>query len=169
VGTPRESGEAPDRLIVVDVARQLLSLVEAGSVVGEWPVSTAQRGIGGEEGSERTPPGWHRVRQKIGAGAEPGTVFEQRTPNGQVWRGEQTDRDLILSRIITLEGLEDRVNRGPGCDSLQRFIYIHGTNHVAKLGQPASHGCVRMAGEHVIALFDLVVEHDPVLIVPPGH
>ena len=33
------------------------------------------------------------------------------------------------------------------------------------LGRPASHGCVRMASDDVIDLFDRVAEGDPVVIV----
>ena len=47
--------------------------------------------------------------------------------------------------MLTLEGLEDGVNHGPGRDSLERYIYLHGTNHEAEIGRPTSHGCVRLA------------------------
>ena len=33
---------------------------------------------------------------------------------------------------------------------------IHGTNHVSRLGRPASHGCVRLHPQHAAILFDLV-------------
>src|SRR5262249_9656658 len=129
--------------------------------------STAANGIGGQEGSNRTPPGWHRIHSKIGAGAESGTVFESREPTGRVWRGENEAADLILTRILRLDGLEAGVNRGSGCDSLERYIYIHGTNHEDTLGRPGSHGCVRMANADVIELFDRIREGDPVVIVEP--
>jgi hypothetical protein len=35
---------------------------------------------------------------------------------------------------------------------------IHGTEHVAHLGQPASHGCVRLAPENAATLYALVTE-----------
>ncbi len=70
-------------------------------------------------------------------GAAPGTVFVSREPTGETWRGEARDDDLILTRILTLDGLEDGVNRGAGCDSLERYIYLHGTNHEDLLGRPA--------------------------------
>ena len=35
---------------------------------------------------------------------------------------------------------------------------IHGTEHVAHLGQPASHGCVRLAPENAATLYTLVTE-----------
>ena len=33
---------------------------------------------------------------------------------------------------------------------------IHGTDYVSRLGQPASHGCVRLHPSHAAALFALV-------------
>ena len=70
--------ELPSRLLVVDVERQRAVLIEDGEARGAWPVSTARAGIGGTEGSYRTPPGWHRVHRRIGEGAEPGTMFVSR-------------------------------------------------------------------------------------------
>lgn len=34
---------------------------------------------------------------------------------------------------------------------------IHGTAEIANLGQPASHGCVRLHPDHALTLFELVV------------
>ena len=135
-------------------------LIEGGEAEAAWPVSTARAGIGGGEGSYRTPPGWHRVHRRIGEGAEAGTVFVSREPTGEMWRGEARDDDLILTRILTLDGLEDGVNRGAGLDSLERYIYLHGTNHERLLGRPASHGCVRLSNADVVSLFDRVREGD---------
>jgi UDP-N-acetylmuramate--alanine ligase len=155
----------PPRLLVVDVERQSLSLIEGGAELAAYPVSTAAAGIGGGEGSLRTPPGWHRIHERIGAASPEGAMFESRLATGGVWRGEPRAEDLILSRILTLEGLEEGLNRGAGHDSLARYIYIHGTNHEGSLGRPASHGCVRMANADVIALFERVAGGDLVLIV----
>ena len=160
--------ELPPRLVLVDVGAQRVHLVEGGEVTGSWPASTAENGIGGQSGSFKTPPGWHRIHRKIGAGAEPGSVFVSREPTGEVWRGETRDDDLILTRVLTLEGLEDGVNRGAGCDSLERYICLHGTNHEDLLGSPVSHGCVRLANADVAELFGRVEEGDPVVIVAHG-
>lgn len=157
--------DLPHRLLVVDIERQRLSLVEAGQVIAEYPVSTAAAGVGGDDGSLRTPPGWHRIDARIGDGAPAGAVFMSREHTGDLWRGEARDEDLILTRVLTLEGLEEGVNRGAGHDSLSRYIYIHGTNHEHALGRPDSHGCVRMSSVDVIDLFDRVAEGDPVVIV----
>ncbi len=153
-------------LVVVDVPRQRLVLLDRqGEGLAEYRVSTAAAGIGGEAGSLRTPPGLHRIHARIGAGQPAGAVFASREPTGEIWRGELRGDDLILSRVITLDGLEAGVNRGPGRDSLERFIYLHGTNHEAALGEPASHGCVRLGNEDVIELFDRVAEGDLVAVL----
>ncbi|ODS01993.1 hypothetical protein AUC69_00390 [Methyloceanibacter superfactus] len=158
----------PDRLLVVDVERQTATWLDAGRAVAAWPVSTARNGIGGEENSFKTPPGWHRIHALIGADAAPGTVFVSREPTGETWTGGASGDicgdDLILTRILTLEGLEDGINRGPGYDSLERYIYLHGTNHEDLLGRPMSCGCVRLANTDIRALFDATHEGDLVLI-----
>jgi len=153
----------PARFAVVDVAGQRLGLVEDGQV-REYPVSTAAAGVGGAEGSLRTPPGWHRIHARIGAGQPLGMIFDSREPTGALWQGEPHPGDLIVGRILTLEGLEPGVNRGPGVDSLERYIYLHGTNHPEALGRPESHGCVRMAAEDAAGLFEAMREGDPVLV-----
>ena len=152
---------------MVDAERQIATWFEGGKAVAAWPVSTARAGIGGEQGSYRTPPGWHRIHQRIGAGAAAGTVFVSRAPTGETWRGEAREDDLILTRILTLDGLEDGVNRGAGRDSLERYIYLHGTNHEDLLGRPVSHGCVRLSNDHVCQLFDHMREGDLVFVAAP--
>jgi len=152
------------RVMVVDVARQSLGLLEDGRLVFEASISTSVNGLGCEEGSYRTPTGWHCIHGRIGAGVEPGTVFRRREATGELWQGEPREEDLILTRVLTLDGLEKGWNRGTGRDSLERFIYLHGTNQEGQLGLPVSHGCVRLANAAVIDLFDLVTEGDPLLI-----
>ncbi|HET7446865.1 MAG TPA: L,D-transpeptidase family protein [Methyloceanibacter sp.] len=164
---PGAPASLPEQLLVIDVERQLATLFEKGAAVASWPVSTARNGIGGTEGSYRTPPGWHRIHRRIGEDAAPGAVFVSREPTGETWRGEVRDEDLILTRIITLEGLENGVNRGPGCDSLERCIYLHGTNQEALVGGPVSHGCVRLSNRDVTELFARLSEGDFVLIAVP--
>ena len=164
---PGAPAELPKRLLVIDSERQLAIWLEDGTAAAVWPVSTARAGIGGAEGSFRTPPGWHRIRARIGGDAASGSVFVSREPTGETWRGEAREDDLILTRILTLEGLEDGVNRGPGCDSLARYIYLHGTNHESLLGRPVSHGCVRLSNEGVCELFVRLREGDFVFVAAP--
>jgi UDP-N-acetylmuramate--alanine ligase len=157
----------PERVLVIDTERQLAVWLEDGKATKAWPVSTARAGIGGVEGSLRTPPGWHQIRARIGEDAAPGTVFVSREPTGDMWRGEVREDDLILTRILTLDGLEDGVNRGPGCDSLARYVYLHGTNHESMLGRPVSHGCVRFSNADACELFASLREGDLVFVATP--
>ena len=156
--------ELPNPVVVVDPFRQRLGFLKDGTLQAMFAISTGANGLGCEEGSFRTPVGWHFIHARIGEGAEPGTVFRSRVPTGEVWVGEPRDEDLILTRVLTLEGLEHGVNQGPGRDSRDRFIYLHGTNQEALLGQPVSHGCIRLSNRAVAALFDLLREGDALVI-----
>ncbi len=144
----------PEISLRVSVARQEMDVLDgAGNVVRRYPVSTSRFGLGTEPGSFRTPLGRFRVGEKFGHGAELGAIFKNRLTTGEKGLGS-TDEDLVLTRILWLEGDEDS-----NANTRQRYIYIHGTNHEAAIGQPASHGCVRMRNADVAALYDLT---------PPG-
>lgn len=154
---------------VVDVSLQSLTVLRGNRPVARYPISTAARGIGNREASYRTPLGRHRVHRKIGADAPVGTVFRSRVNTHTVapilTEPVDVEEDLILTRILWLDGLEPGLNKGPGIDSRERFIYIHGTNEEGLIGTPASHGCVRMRNRDVVALFDLLPEGAEVEIV----
>lgn len=146
-------------LIVVDSATQRLVLWKNRMASGIFAVSTAMAGIGCAENSGKTPNGWHRVCEWIGDGAEPGRVFVSRIPTVEIipqagWRASSGE-DKVLTRIMWLEGLEPGVNSGPGVDSHDRYIYLHGTNQEQLLGSPASHGCIRLSNRDIMELFDL--------------
>ena len=88
-----------------------------------------------------------------------GTIFKGRQAVGEWALGDESEEDLILSRILWLAGLdEDNAN------THDRYIYIHGTNQEDLLGQPVSHGCVRMRNDEVMELFVLVPEGTPLSI-----
>jgi hypothetical protein len=158
-------------VLLVRVDQQCLYLWESGRVLARYPVSTAAAGVGSAEGSGRTPPGLHRVAGRIGDGMPVGTVFVGRVPSGErILPGAAltaaSDADRITSRILWLEGLEPGVNRGPGVDSHDRYIYLHGTDREDLIGSPASHGCIRLRNEDMIALFAQVPDHSLVLVLP---
>lgn len=151
------------RLLVVSVADQQLALLAAGASPRRYVVSTSKRGLGARQDSERTPPGWHRVTDWIGAQARPGQAFVSRQTTRDVlppeaWRSDAGE-DLVLTRILWLDGLEPGINRGAGRDSRSRYIYLHGTNQEHLLGRPASHGCIRLANRDIMEVFDLTVGH----------
>ena len=149
----------------VSVERQALFGVQNGVVVFGYPCSTAAKGTGNQAASKQTPLGWHEIRERLGDGLPPGAVFNERQPTTRVWTPDtKTDRDFILTRIMWLAGLEPGVNAGPGVDSHERYIYIHGTPAEDKIGTPASMGCVRLANQHVIDLYDRTKSGTRVLI-----
>ena len=141
---------APVCSIRVDVARQTLYLLSNGVEVKSWPVSTSKFGPGSEAGSFKTPTGKFRICEKIGGEAPAWSVFKSRVPTGEVARpgGEE---DGVLTRILWLDGLEESNQ-----NTRDRYIYIHGTNQENLIGQPASHGCIRLRNADVIELFSLV-------------
>ena len=155
--------------ILIDVPTQKLTLQDdAGRSLRAYPVSTARNGAGELNGSNCTPRGRHIVRAKIGAGHPPGAVFRGRRPTGEVWTPEldalHPGRDWMLTRLLWLSGCEPGFNRLGTVDTMRRMIYIHGTPEVAAMGQPVSHGCVRMTNEDIAEQFDLVPFYCPVEI-----
>ena len=147
--------------IEISISYQTLTLFDDfGSVKSKYPVSTATNGAGCEKDSGCTPLGAHIIRAKIGAGAAPNTVFVGRRPTGEICTPElmaqYPNRDWILTRILWLSGTEIGKNRLGNVDSMQRYIYIHGTPDSTDMSKIGSHGCIRMRNSDVIALFDLV-------------
>lgn len=146
--------------IEISIAQQKLRLYEGQTLVKQWSVSTASAGAGQQEGSGCTPTGLHRIRLKIGADAPINSVFVGRRQTGETYSAKlaQTypDRDWILTRILWLQGLEWGHNRGGQLDTLRRYIYIHGTPDTEPMGQPASHGCIRMRNTDLLELFEQV-------------
>ena len=147
----------PARLFLIQsVEEQKLFVCTADKVIGEYDASTSRFGNGCREDSYKTPLGIHRIKEKIGAGAPQGRIFRHRLDTGIDWDGESGEENLILTRILRLEGLEEGINRGPGIDSFERFVYIHGTNREELVGSPLSHGCLCLRNEDVAHLFDMV-------------
>ncbi len=136
--------------IQVSVRDQELKLRRGRKIIRRYPVSTSRFGLGSEENSYKTPLGKFRISDKIGEAMPAGTIFVGRValrPDDPLPPTE----DLVLSRILWLDGLEEH-----NANTRDRFIYIHGTNHEEEIGQPASHGCIRMKNADLIALFDQV-------------
>ena len=152
---------AHSRRIEIEVTTQTLRLLDDQSVVAQFPVSTSRFGLGFEVGSLRTPTGRFVMREKIGEGAPAWTIFRARKSLG-ITAAPGGEEDQVLTRILTLDGL-DPANG----NTLERFIYIHGTNQEDLIGTTASHGCVRLRNHEMIALHDMVTPGMPVDILPP--
>ena len=155
--------------IEISIKQQSLTLYDdEGATKVKYRVSTASNGVGCEKDSGCTPLGAHIIRAKIGAGAAANTVFVGRRPTGEICTPElmaqSPNRDWILTRILWLSGKELGKNRLGNVDTMQRYIYIHGTPDLTEMGKPGSHGCVRMRNADMVELFDLVEAGTPVVI-----
>lgn len=145
--------------ITISIATQtlLLDLVDRQL---SYSVSTAANGAGERENSGCTPRGWHMISEKFGDGLPINSVFVARQPTGEIYSEQLAAaypaRDWILTRILWLTGLEAGVNQGEGCDSHARYIYIHGTPDSEPMGEPRSHGCIRMRNTDLLQLFESV-------------
>ncbi len=156
--------------IEILIARQsLIVFDDRGRALRRYDVSSSKKGAGERKGSYCTPRGRHLVRAKIGTGQPVNTVFVRRRPTGEIYTpalGERfPERDWILTRILWLSGCEPGFNRLGEVDTMQRFIYIHGSPDSVDMGKPGSIGCIRMRNHDLLELFDLVAAGTPVEIV----
>jgi len=157
--------------IIISIPSQQLELFDdTGALLRRYSVSTGANGAGEEMNSNCTPRGRHIIRAKIGTGQPENTVFVRRRPTGEIYNAElerqQPGRDWILTRILWLSGCEKGYNRSGTCDTMRRYIYIHGTPDNVQLGIPGSRGCVRMRNAELLELFDLVPVGTGVRITP---
>ena len=146
--------------IVISVPDQRLALVENGSRVASYPISTSKFGIGDRPRSFATPLGAMQVADKVGGGSPSGSVFKSCRRTGEILRPNTPGRDPIVTRILRLRGLEAKNSRAYG-----RGIYIHGTPEESRIGRPASYGCIRMKSRDVIQLYNAVAVGAKVEIV----
>ena len=154
--------------IEVSISQQTLTVLDGDQILADFIISTATNGEGSQKNSGCTPTGQHIIRAKIGEGAPINSVFVGRRATGEICSPELMtefpNRDWILTRILWLSGTEVGVNRLGEVDTMQRYIYIHGTPDNVVLGQPGSHGCIRMRNSDVIALFNMVPVGTPIHI-----
>jgi L,D-transpeptidase YbiS len=154
--------------IEVSISQQTLTVLDGDQILADFIISTAANGEGSQKNSGCTPTGQHIIRAKIGDGAPINSVFVGRRATGEICSPELItefpNRDWILTRILWLSGTEVGVNRLGEVDTMQRYIYIHGTPDNVVLGQPGSHGCIRMRNADVIALFNMVPVGTPIHI-----
>lgn len=156
--------------IIIHIPTQTLELFDAsGKLMRRYLVSTGANGVGEENGSYCTPRGKHVIRARIGAGQPENTVFVKRRPTGEIYTPElgaqHPGRDWILTRILWLSGCEPGYNRLGSCDTMSRYVYIHGTPDSVELGKPGSRGCVRMRNAELVELFEVVRVGTPIEII----
>ncbi len=147
-------------LLRISLADQRLYGFSAGELILSLPVSTARNGAGEANGSGCTPRGRHRVRARIGDGLPLRAVLRGRRWTGEIWtpqlHQQHPGRDWILTRILWLGGCEPGINQFGAVDTFRRYIYLHGTPDCEPMGEPRSHGCVRLRNEDMLGLFEQV-------------
>ena len=155
-------------LLRVSLARQSLELWQGDDCLVSYSVSTALNGVGEKKNSGQTPRGRHLIRAKIGADQPLNAVFVGRRPTGEIYNAALSQqfprRDWILTRILWLSGCETGFNRLGDVDTMQRYIYIHGTPDTEPMGKPLSHGCIRMRNTDIADLFERVSVGTPIHI-----
>ena len=159
-----------ERILVVRIGTATLQFYRKAVLVKSYVVSTSRRPPSNIKNSLGTPRGLHEIADRVGAGQPPGVVFKSRIATGKHFSEiAETDPDnagdnLITTRILWLRGLEPGVNRGGDVDTYDRYIYIHGTNHESRIGEPMSAGCVLMRNLDIVELYDEVRAGDLVWI-----
>ncbi|HVJ44763.1 MAG TPA: L,D-transpeptidase [Luteolibacter sp.] len=146
----------------VSIDDQRLDVFDEDKLIRSFTVSTALKGVGFREESFRTPTGRFRISEKIGDGEKLNTIFKQRVPAGVWKKNSKTEGDLVLTRILRIDGLDPE-----NANSKKRCIYIHGTNREDLIGKPASIGCVRLSNQDMVELFEMVSVKDAMYIHPP--
>jgi hypothetical protein len=155
--------------INISILQQKLTLLDdTGEVKAQYAISSAANGVGCEKNSGCTPLGAHIIRARIGDQQPLNAVFVGRRPTGEICTpelmAEFPERDWILTRILWLSGNELGKNRLGNVDTMQRYIYIHGTPDSVAVGSPDSHGCFRMRNTDIVELFNMVPVGTSVMI-----
>jgi lipoprotein-anchoring transpeptidase ErfK/SrfK len=150
-GVSLAAAQGAETRILVSVADQKMVLLQDGTEISRFPVSTSKFGLGDRWGSFATPLGTMQVAQKIGDHAQEGAVFKERRLTGEVLPPNAPGRDPIVTRILWLRGLQPQ-----NANCFKRCIYIHGTPEERLLGAPVSWGCIRMRSRDVVRVFETV-------------
>jgi L,D-transpeptidase YbiS len=153
-------------MILINLHSQCLTFYLNGKLKFRYTISSSKLGVGQEKNSFKTPVGLHKIRAKIGNKLPINAIFSRRRYTGDVFLETINGRnkDWILSRILWLSGVQIGKNRLCSCDTMQRFIYIHGTPDSYVMGSPRSKGCIRMRNKDIIELFDNAPIYEAVVI-----
>ena len=166
----KKNNKNPIKWLFLSVTEQKMFFLENMKKIKSYDISTSATSADSNatEGTNKTPLGFLRISKLIGNNAKIGTLFKYQKDTGRIVeviynkkKLPKTMEDLITTRVLVLNGLEKGLNagrnkKGQNVDSQQRGIYIHGTNNEAKIGEPASHGCIRMRNKDIVELFDQV-------------
>ena len=165
----RHGFKRTEHVLIAVLGEKILEHWRGNERVARYPFSHSKRPFSCMEGSLGTPWGLHEIATRHGDGAPPGMVFVGRVATGECFseRGDAgpDQPTLVTTRILRLRGLEPGLNAGPGIDSFDRYIYIHGTNKPERFPENLSAGCLLMRDDDLVDLFEKVAEGTHVLIL----
>ncbi len=128
--------DVPNLYLVVDKSDKRLKMYEADTLLWQYPISDGTAGY-------PTPVGNYRIRKLIWNPRwtpPPNSKWARKyTPKGP---GEPGNPMKVVKIFF----------REPD-------FYIHGTAETGRLGNAASHGCIRMDPEHVAEVAKYIMEH----------
>lgn len=120
--------------VVVDLSMRQLDIRVDGELYGTYEVAVGQP-------EHRTPAGTYTLSRVIW---NPAWVPPDSEWASDEERKEPGDPDNPMGRVKIF---------------FDDLLYIHGTDATHTLGEPASHGCIRMRNEDAMELARLVMEH----------
>ena len=134
--TDAGSAAAPNLHLYVDLSDRRLKMYEADTLVWQYPISPGVP-------SYPTPPGEYKIRK---------LVWNPRwtPPPGSKWARKYSPQP---------PGAPANPMKVVKIFFREPDYYIHGTSETYRLGQAASHGCLRMDPEHVAEVARYVMEH----------
>jgi hypothetical protein len=139
-----------NHFFIILTPKQVLFEVEGGKITMH-AISAARAGFGNGASSGQTSTGFMRIFGTVNrGGAKNQYIFSRHDVRDYVYpQVEDCGGATMTSRLLMLQGLESK-----NINVFNRGVYLHGTNKEAYLGQPASHGCIRMDNDTVVNLCD---------------
>lgn len=162
-------GTSVSDILFISISYQKLYHIQNEKIIYTYVISSSKYGTGNKIGSNKTPIGLHKIKEKHGTKTPVNGRMIGRIFNGDIATiysdRTKSKSDDITSRILWLTGLEIGKNKGGNIDSYKRYIYIHGTSEEGLLGTPSSNGCIRMKNKDIIDLYNRVEVGTLVLIL----
>ena len=104
-------------LLFISIEKQKMYHIKNNNIISEYIISSSVYGVGNKAGSNKTPLGLHKIKQKYGEatpinGRMVGRIFYGNIAT--IYTDETKSRtDDVTSRILWLEGIEEGKNK---CD-----------------------------------------------------
>jgi lipoprotein-anchoring transpeptidase ErfK/SrfK len=134
-GRNEATADAPNLYLVADLSDKRLKMYEADSLLWQYPISDGTSNY-------PTPRGQYKIRKLV-------------------WNPRWVPPDSPWARRYTPKGPGHPANPMKVVKIFfkEPVYYIHGTAETGRLGNAASHGCLRMDPEHVAEVARYVMEH----------